>query len=201
MKEIYIGTSNKGKIEKLRQAFSGLKLKVLEPKVKVEVREDGSDVVENAVKKARAYADKIGKPVLSLDSALYIEGLDDERQPGTKIRRIKGGRKLVSDQELLEYYSELVEGLGGESVGKVVDGVCIAKPNGEIFTLKIVSKRKMVSKPSEKKVENMPLDSLQIDSRTGKYYSQLSEKEKSEMWGEVIGKELKKFVLKTLPEL
>ena len=47
-----------------------------------------------------------------MDNNLYIEGLPDEKQPGTHVRRING--KELNDEEMIEYYSKLGNEYGGK---------------------------------------------------------------------------------------
>jgi inosine/xanthosine triphosphate pyrophosphatase family protein len=205
MKTIIVGTANPAKVEKIRHALSGLAVLVkgLEGEVaeKFKVDETGGTAVENARIKALAYSEKIGKPVLSSDSAVYIDGLSEERQPGTRVRRIKGKKEGATDEELLEYFSAIVGRLGGEATSRVEDGICIAKPSGRYYETTIISRRKLTSQPSQGRVKGHPLDSLQIDPKTGKYFSEMTKEEKDKMWERLIGKKLARFVEETLPKL
>ncbi len=205
MKEIIVGTANPAKVEKVKHALSGLEVYVRGMEGEIEkgfsVEETGNTALENARIKALAYSKQVGKPVLSSDSAVYIDGLSDERQPGTKVRRIKGKEEGATDEELLEYYSSIVDELGGKATSRVEDGVCIAKPDGVYFGTTITSKRQLTSKPSKVREKGHPLDSLQIDPETGKYFSEMTKEEKDEMWERLIGKELSIFVKETLPKL
>jgi len=205
MKEIIVGTTNPAKVEKVRHALSGLDVSVKGLEREVEsafsVEETGQTALENARIKALAYSKQVDKPVLSSDSAVYIDGLPDERQPETKVRRIKEKEEGATDEELLIYYSGIVDELGGEATSRVEDGICIAKPNGDYYETMIISKRKLTSKPSQVRTKGHPLDSLQLDSKTDKYFSEMTKEEKDEMWERLIGKELKRFVKDTLPKL
>jgi 8-oxo-dGTP diphosphatase len=205
MKEIIVGTANPAKVEKVRHALSGLGVSVKGLEGEIEpgfvVEETGKTALENARIKALTYSRKIGKPVLSSDSAVYIDGLSDDKQPGTKVRRIKGREGGATDEELLEYFSEIVTELGGKATSRVEDGVCIATPAGEHYDTTIVSRRILTSNPSAVRKKGHPLDSLQVDPKTGKYFSEMTDEEKDEMWERLIGKKLAVFVKETLPKL
>ena len=56
----------------------------------LEIEEDGTTAQENARKKSLLYARAVGQPVLSLDNALYLQGLSKDEQPGIHTRRIPG---------------------------------------------------------------------------------------------------------------
>ncbi len=53
-----------------------------------------------------------------MDNALYIAGLVDEEQPALNVRRMKGYPKRPTDEQMLEYYSQLIRNLGGEAEGQ-----------------------------------------------------------------------------------
>lgn len=92
MKEIVIGTGNMAKEMQIRSALSSTDVTLLGLREfdtsGVEVEEDGKTAQENARKKALTYAKLIKKPVLAMDNALYLEGLEDSKQPGINVRRI-----------------------------------------------------------------------------------------------------------------
>ena len=96
--------------------------------IKVEVKEDGKSLKENACKKAKAYYEeykkylsKINFSVITTDEALYIEGLSDEEQPGMFVRRFKGLDSIrATDEEVVERYTKFVKKLGGETKAKWV---------------------------------------------------------------------------------
>ena len=72
---------------------------------KVEVVENGSNAIENALIKARSYAKEIDIPVFAMDDNLYIENIKDDKQPGMYVRRVNG--KRLTDEEMIDYYSNL----------------------------------------------------------------------------------------------
>ncbi|HIP92440.1 MAG TPA: RdgB/HAM1 family non-canonical purine NTP pyrophosphatase [Thermotoga sp.] len=72
--EIYVATTNPHKfreIEKIAPSW----VKLVLPRIKMNIIEDGKTFIENALKKALIYGDHFGKPVLSDDSGLVIESL------------------------------------------------------------------------------------------------------------------------------
>src|SRR5690349_20650542 len=100
----------------LRDALAPLGLTVRgtdELGIVLDIEEDGATVLENARKKAQVYSQVLQRPVLSLDSALYLEGLAEDEQPGVNTRRVPHHTNRATDQELLDYYSETIKGLGG----------------------------------------------------------------------------------------
>ena len=163
-----------------------------------EVIEDGKTSQENGKKKALSYSKDLNQIVLSMDNALYIDGLSEGHQPGINVRRIKGRSDRPSDQELLSYYSKLIENLGVRIGGHWEFAICIASPDGETKEVTIISKRTFTSKPSEIMIEGYPLESIQIDPISGKYISEMNQKEQDVFWKLMIGDELGRFVKESL---
>jgi len=198
MKEILVGTTNKAKIEQIRGALApanievkGVANKDLLPKVE----ENGKTAVENARKKAVAYAKALGKPVFSMDNALYFDGFPSEKQPGLNVRRIGSGYPdRPTDEQMLEYYSRLITSLGGKVNGWWEFGVCIATPDGQTWEATIKSPRIFVGLPSKKMVDGYPLESIQIEPGSGKYISELTQEEQDTFWQKAIGQPLLEFV-------
>src|SRR3989344_1743763 len=134
MKKLIMGTTNPAKIAQVRDALvsAGIQVEgVVDKKLLPEVVEDGATVQENARKKAVAYAKALGQTVISMDNALFFDGLAPEEQPGIHVRRI-GGLLAATDAELLDHGAALVESLGGKVTGYWEYGICVADPNGKI---------------------------------------------------------------------
>jgi len=191
------GTTNPAKVLQIQGALLPLGIAVVtlpESARSIMVEEDGQTARENAHKKAITYAQAIGQPVLSMDGALFFEGLSTEKQPGVRVRRIPGFTGKPTDGEVVEYYVELVRGLGGRASGHWDFGLCYAKPDGKCIERTIRSERVFVDTPSLKTVVGYPLESIQIDPLTGKYISEMSQSEQDEFWQRAIGNELARFV-------
>lgn len=199
MKKIIIGTTNPAKIAQIKDALSTIDILVegIDKNLIPEVIEDGITVQENAKKKAIIYAKAIGQNVFSMDNALYFDDLSPENQPGIHVRRI-GGLNAVNDEELLEHGISLIESLGGQATGYWEYGICIAKPNGEIFEMTLKTPRIFTSKKSEKIILGYPLESIQIDPKTGKYISEMTPEEQAIFWKENIGEKICLFVKNSL---
>ncbi len=77
--ELFFGTSNEGKLRELRRLVEGLPLVVVTPAdlgvPLPEVVEDGATFLENAGKKARAFARASGRVALADDSGLCVDAL------------------------------------------------------------------------------------------------------------------------------
>jgi inosine/xanthosine triphosphate pyrophosphatase family protein len=208
MKALLIATTNPGKFSQLSDALKPLDLALrsladMQEADATEVEENGKTAQDNAQIKATAYAQQLNIITLAMDNGLYLKGLDDALQPGIYVRRIygEGNYPRPSDIELLAYYSGLIAGLGGKANGHWEFAVCIATPTGQIFETTLIQPRGFVSKPSLKIVSGYPIESLQIDPKTGKYIAEMTNDEKSLFWQALIGEQLCTFVQETLERI
>ena len=204
MDKLIVGSSNPAKIQMIQSALIPLNIAVQGTDgmgIALDIEEDGKTAQENARKKSLAYAAAIRQPVLSIDNALYIDGLPDHEQPGINTRKIDkhGGR--ASDEELLEYFSRIIERLGGKTTGRWEFAVCIADEKGNLFEKTIISPRQFISKPSKRVIKGYPLESIQIEPESGIYISEMTPDEQDRFWQNVIGKELCDFVSQALSQV
>lgn len=136
-KKILISTTNKGKMEDIREIFKDLNLEILSfldfdnyP----EVIEDGGSFEANAIKKAKAAYDFFKIPVISDDSGLSVEqlngapGVISARYAGENVSDDDNNKKLIREIEkfpephLAKYICVAVY-YNGTNL-KVVDGDC-----------------------------------------------------------------------------
>lgn len=197
MIEIVVGTTNEAKVRQIKGALAPLNIKVegIDPtKGLPKVEEDGETAIENARKKALAYAKALGITILSMDNALYFDDLPEGEQPGLHVRRISSENPRPSDEKLIEHYSKLIERLGGEAKTYWEFGICIATPDGQTRETTIISPRIFKNNPNRAINPSYPLESLQIDPETGRFISDMSEEGQALFWQKVIGKPLADFV-------
>lgn len=181
MKVLY-GTTNQAKLDAMRKTVEELGIELvglwdMEHPVPA-AEETGKNPLENARMKAKAYYQAFSMPVFSCDSGLYFDGLKEELQPGTHIRRI-GGKEL-SDEEMIAYYAELAKNNGGKLTGWYRNAICFMVNEETVFESMAESLATepfmLVEKPHKKRVAGFPLDSLSVDIETGKYYHDMTEK-------------------------
>lgn len=195
IKEITIGTGNPAKIKQIEGALLPLGIKVfniLNLKLP-EIAEDGKTAQENARKKAIGYAEFLNKPILSMDNSLYFDSLPESRQPGINVRRINSETIRATDEEMLNYYSNLVSEFGEQTNGRWKFAICVATPE-KLFETTITSSRIFTSKKSPIIIPGYPLESIQIDSETNKYISEMSQEEQDLFWQRSIGNKLQDFI-------
>ncbi len=140
--ELFFGTGNDGKLRELRRLVAGLPVVVVTPAALPgglpEVVEDGASFLENAEKKARAFASASGRVALADDSGLCVDALDgapgifsarwsEDELPGPLPR---GERDLRNNQKLLAALAGQPKELRGAAYLAVL---CLAAPDGTIL--------------------------------------------------------------------
>ena len=179
---ILYGTTNQAKLESMRRITKSLDLEIIglndlkQPIPKGD--ESGKSPLENAELKARAYFNAFSMPVFSCDSGLYFEQVEEKYQPGTHIRRVNG--KELSDEEMIEYYSNLAKMHGNQLLGRYRNAICLVLNENTCFSsmdeMLATEPFKLVSVAHPKRVKGYPLDSLSVDIHSGKYYYDMQEK-------------------------
>lgn len=177
--KILFATTNPAKIKKYAQELINKNIEVLTIKdlnLNLKVDENGKNAIENASIKAKAYYEATGIVTIGMDNTLYIEELPDVKQPGTHVRRVNG--KELNDEEMIEYYTNLVHENGGKLTVKWIYGMAIY--NGRESKTYTWSKDHFyfVDKPSKQRNPGYPLDSISIIPEFNKYLVELTDEEK-----------------------
>ena len=185
--KVLFATTNPAKVKKYIEKLAEKNIELLtinDLGINLKVEENGKNAIENAYIKAKAYYDLAKIPTIGMDNNLFIEELPKEKQPGTFVRRVNG--KELNDDEMIEYYTNLVKDYGGKLTAKWVYGMVIY--NGK--TAKEFSWSKsdfyLVDKPCEKRNIGYPLDSISVMSENGKYFAEMTQEDK-----ELINKNFK----------
>lgn len=177
--KLLFATTNPAKVRKYSEELikNGIELLTIKDlEFKVDVDECGKDCIENAYIKAKAYYDATGITSIGMDNTLFIEGIPENKQPGTYVRRVNG--KELSDEEMIEYYTNLVKEYGGKLIAKWVYGMAIY--NGKEVKTYTWNKSNFyfIDTPSKKRNPGYPLDSIAIIPEFNKYLVELTEEEK-----------------------
>ena len=178
MKLLY-GTTNQSKIRTMKEHIAHLGIEILSLEDICDINtqlpvidESGNNPLENAKIKAIAYYKALNIPVFSCDSGLYIDGLDESRQPGVHVRRIQGRR--LNDDEMIAHYSALADEFGGRVTARYRNAICLVMDETKIYKHDgddIASERFIItSKPHHKRSEGFPIDSLSVRAACGMYY-------------------------------
>ena len=204
---ILLGTTNPSKVKRFSDLLKGYDVEFVTLKdlaITDEPEENGTTPEENAIAKAKFYGQYF-EVVICNDSGLYFEelALDDVRQPGLNVRTPMQMDRL-SDEEMIDYYSKLITGLGGKVTAYYLDGIAVynhgvissfmdnmaAQKNGSFY---------MIDKASSKRFEGWPLDSLSMNKETGKYFVDGSmEESKENIIKDEYEKEIVDFLTKSL---
>lgn len=181
MKQLLFATGNPTKAKRFSEGLlkKGIEVLTLQDKnLQVDVEEDGKNAIENALIKARAYAKLINIPVLAMDDNLYLENVPEEKQPGMYVRRVDG--KRLSDKEMIEHYSQLVKqyGVDGKLTCRWVYGIAILCNGKEDTYTWSKEDFYLVDRPSLKMDPGYPLNSISINKRLNKYFTDMTEEDK-----------------------
>lgn len=183
MKKILFATGNQSKARRfstklLEKGIEVLSLRDLE--IKLDVEENGKDAIENALIKARACYKKKHMPIIGMDDSLYLENVPEDKQPGLYVRRING--KPLSDDEMLEYYTDLVKryGIDGRINCKWIYGLAVINEKGEESTY-TWSKDNfyIVDTVSDKINPGYPLNSISKYKGIDKYFTDMTDADKN----------------------
>ena len=177
--KVLFATTNSAKVEKYANKLKEKNIDLVTIKdigINLHIEECGKDAIENAYIKTKAYYDKTGIITIGMDDNLYIEGLPEEKQPGTHVRRVNG--KELNDEEMIEYYTNLVKQYGKKLSAKWVYGMVIY--NGKEIKKYSWSKSNfyLVDTPSEKRNVGYPLDSISIMPECNKYFVDLTKEDR-----------------------
>ena len=184
MKKILFATENQSKAKRFKNGLLKNDIEIItinDLEKKVNIEENGNNAIENALIKARAYANVYNYPVLAMDDNLYIEGIPENKQPGMYVRRVNG--KRLNDEEMIEHYTNLAKtyGKNGKLTCRWVYGMALIN-NGKEFTY-TWSKEDfyIVDKPSSKIDVGYPLNTISINKKINKYFTDLTEEDKKQI--------------------
>ena len=177
--KLLFATTNPAKINKYAGKLKEKGIEILtinDIETKLNVEENGKDAIENAYIKAKTYYDATKIITIGMDNNLFIEEFPPEKQPGTYVRRVNG--KELTDEEMIEYYSNLVKEYGGKVTTKWVYGLVIY--DGKEPKTYTWSKDHFyfVDKPSPRRTPGYPLDSISIVPECNKYFVDMTDEEK-----------------------
>ena len=177
MIKVLFATGNETKAKRFSKGLEEKGIEVLTLKdinTEIEVEENGKDAIENALIKARAYSKIINFPVFAMDDNLYLENVPEEIQPGMYVRRVNG--KRLNDEEMIEHYSSLVKeyGTDGKLTCRWVYGIAVINNGKESTYTWCKEDFYMVDKPSNKINPGYPLNTISINKKLNKYFTDIT---------------------------
>ena len=177
MKKILFATENESKAKRFKSGLLEKNIEIItinDIDKKIDVEENGN----NAIIKARAYANICDIPVLAMDDNLYIDNIPDDKQPGMFVRRVNG--KRLSDEEMIKYYSNLAStyGVDGKLTCRWVYGIAVICNGVEKTYTWSKEDFYIVDKPSDKINPGYPLNTISINKNLNKYFTDITEDDK-----------------------
>ncbi len=178
--KVLFATTNQAKVGKYKESLKerGIELITINDlDFKLDINENGKNAIENAYIKAKAYYERAKISTIGMDNCLFIEELPEEKQPGTHVRRVNG--KELTDEEMIEYYTNLVKEYGGKLTAKWVYGMVIYDGQERKEYSWSKSNFYLVDKPCKKRNPGYPLDSISIMPENNQYWLELTEEQKN----------------------
>ena len=181
MKKIFFATENESKAERFRKKLLAKNIEIItinDLKEKIDIEENGQNAIDNALIKARAYQKVVNLPILAMDDNLYIDNIPNDKQPGMFVRRVNG--KRLTDEQMIEYYANLakVYGDNGKLTCRWVYGIALINNNQEKTYTWSKEDFYLVDKPSNKINPGYPLNSISVNKKLNKYFTDITDDEK-----------------------
>ncbi len=134
MQKLLLASNNPGKLREILAILANLNLKILQPAalgLKLEVLEDGSSFLENASKKALAFAEASGMAVLADDSGLEVKALNGA--PGIHSHRFNP-QPNANDADRCNYLLKQLENIPQPWYARFVCTVVISLPGRSLVS-------------------------------------------------------------------
>lgn len=181
MKKIVFATNNPTKAKRFSKGLLENDIEVVSIKdlnISVDIDENGENVIENALLKARECYRKTNMPSIGMDDSLYLENVPFEKQHGLFVRRVNG--KTLNDEEMLEYYTNLVKhyGIEGKVDCKWIYGLAVIDKEGNESTYTWNKDNfYMVGVASSEINPGYPLNSISKYKLIDKYFTDMTDKD------------------------
>lgn len=181
MKKIVFATGNPTKAKRFSKGLMQNGIEILSLKdlgIEIEMDENGNDVMENALLKARECFRKTNMPSIGMDDSLYLENVPLDKQPGLFVRRVNG--RVLNDEEMLNHYTNLVKqyGIDGKINSKWIYGLAVIDENGnESMYTWFKDNFYMVDTVSDKINPGYPLNSISKYKKIDKYFTDITDED------------------------
>lgn len=171
--KLLIATTNPGKLTEIKKFLGDFPIELTGLKdagITDVVEETGSTFEENAILKAKFYAEKSGLPTLADDGGFEIDALGGE--PGVKSHRWIHKDREDTDEELIAYTLEKMKGLPRAQRGAQLRLVlALVLPDGRKFTVEEKTRGIVAQKPSQHRTSGFPYRSLLYLPDLRKFYN------------------------------
>lgn len=160
MRKLLIATKNAGKFSEIKNILNDLSFEcvsLVEIGVNDDYEETADNFKDNAVGKAKFYAEKTLLWTVADDSGLMIDVLDGE--PGVKTRRWPGYE--ATDDELIDFTLEKLKSYPFEArTAKFVSIAALAIPRNGVYATQGTVKGLITEEPKGKSFPGLPFDQL-----------------------------------------
>ncbi len=179
--KVLFATGNETKAQRFSKGLLAKGIEVVTLKeldTELDIDENGKTAIENAFIKARAYSKVTDIPVFAMDDTLYLENVPEERQPGMYVRRVDG--KRLTDEEMLNHYISMVKefGTNGKLTCRWVYGIAVIHGEKEYSYTWNKEDFYMVDVPSDKVNPGYPLNSISVNKKLNKYFTDMTDEDK-----------------------
>lgn len=176
--KLLFATSNISKVNRFKSKLEKHGIELISLKdidLDIDINENGNTAIENALIKARAYYKGTNLPTIAMDDTLYFDNIPDDKQPGMYVRRVNG--KRLNDEEMISYYSNLAKEYG-RITARWIYGMALIN-NGKEYTYTWCKDDfYIVDKPTNKVDIGYPLNSISVNKKLNKYFTDMSEEDK-----------------------
>lgn len=175
--KLLVATTNPGKLDEIKRFLFDLPIELVSLKdvgITESVEETGSTFEENAVLKAKFYAEKSGLMTLADDGGFEIDALYNE--PGVKSHRWVHGDRDSTDEELIAYTFFRMQGIPEKKRGaRLRLVIALVQPgNPAVMTAEESIRGIVPPEPSTVRREGFPYRSLLYLPELGKFYDHVS---------------------------
>ena len=179
MTKLLLATNNKGKIKELKVLLHGLDAELLTPEdvmLDLNIEESGATYLDNAVKKAAAYAEQSSLYSLADDSGLEVEALNGA--PGIYSARYSP-RSGADDKDRRDYLLEQLQPFSRPWWARFRCTVVLAAPGGETHFADGECAGEII--PVERGTAGFGYDPIFLLTNLGKTMAELSMLEKNQL--------------------
>ena len=173
--KLLIATTNPGKLAEIKRFLSDVPVELVslnDVGISDIVEETGKTFEENAILKTKHYAKESGLMTLADDGGFEIDALHGE--PGIKSHRWVHGDRENTDEELIAYTFERMQGVPEDKRGAQLRLVLVlVKPDGErVATYEEKIRGMVAATPSKMHQPGFPYRAILWIPEINKYYDQ-----------------------------
>jgi len=173
MNSLLIATTNPGKLGEIKEFLSDVPVTLVglaDVGITETPEETGISFQENAILKAKFYAEKSKLPTLADDGGLEIDALNGE--PGVKSHRWIHDDREDIDEELIQYTLDRMKDIVDTNRGAQLRLVlALVIPGGEVFTSEEKVRGIIPRQASKSRWKGFPYRSLLFLPEINKYYN------------------------------